>query len=390
MGTFAQPRRFSVSNRWAIGCAAASLLAFLGANGILFSNALHLPWADPARLILGGFLGPLAGSLSAVVLLHRAGRLPAGVALFTAVSAVPAWALAALAAASLSVRFDEADMNRGFSWFGSSMLLFMILGLIAGTVSLAVPFGTLLAGRRSLAVRALQAVLVAAPTALALGALMLMPPMAGTLGAVALLVLALQKGRPAPSEAAVPAHPRQVPAPNRITVAGAALALFLVGLACAVFAVTGSNWAPNVTDSTHAMNLGLAYGAFAGIPVLVLAGLVLGRRLGPTTPWVVLLGCAAMAVQGFAQLLGAGHPSQWPATVVAAALMGFAIALPLGRLVTSGGFGRIAVVVLMGLAASTVGLPLVTMSAFLAPLGSAALLIWSWKTGNTRQPRLGS
>ncbi|WP_419200927.1 hypothetical protein [Paenarthrobacter nitroguajacolicus] len=376
-----------------MGFAAASLAAFLGAMVVLFSNVRYLPWTGPTHLILAGFVGPLAASFSGVVLLRRAGRLPAGVALFTAIGAVPAWALAFSAAASWSVRFDEADKGQGFSWFGSAFLPFMILGWVAGTVCIAVPLGSLLASRRSLAVRVLQAVLLAAPTALALGALMLMPPMAGTLGAVALFVLALQKERPVPSRAAevTPVVPCQASAPNRSTVAGTALTLLLAGLACAVFAVTGSSWAPMVTNSTHAMNLGLAYGAFISIPLLVLAGLVLAQRLGPVMPWSVALGCAAMAAQGFAQLLGAGHPSQWPSTVVAATLIGFAIALPLGRLVVAGRFARIAVVALMGLAAATVGLPIVMMAAFLAPLGSAALLIWSWRAGRTRwlcQPNL--
>jgi hypothetical protein len=46
------------------------------------------------------------------------------------------------------------------------------------------------------------------------------------------------------------------------------------------------------------------------------------------------------------------------------------------------------VVALIGLAASVVGLPLVMMSAFLAPVGSAALLVWAYWPGQARQPRL--
>ncbi|ABM08417.1 putative integral membrane protein [Paenarthrobacter aurescens TC1] len=392
VGSIAQARRFSATRGWAVGCAAASLLAFLGGMVLFFSNTFHLPWTGSAHLVLTGFVGPLTASLAAVVLLRLNGRLPAGVARFTAVGAVPAWALAVTAAASWSVGFDEADMNQGFSWFGSSTLLFMILGWIAGTACLAVPLDALLASRRSLPIRVTLAVLLAAPMALALGALMLMPPMMGTLGAVVLLIVALRQGRSAAAVAAAPTHVirRQVVAPSPRAVGGVALALLVVGLACAVFAVTGSTWAPMVTDSTHAMNLGLAYGAFASIPLLIPAGRVLAPRLGSTTPWAVLLGCASMAVQGFAQFLGAGHASQWNAILVAATLMGFAIALPLGRQVVAGRFGRIAVVALMGLAASVVGLQLVAMSAFLAPVGSAVLLIWSRKAGSVRQPRLNS
>ncbi len=357
-----------------------------------FSNTFHLPWTGPARFILTGFLGPLAASLSAVVLLRLAKRVPAGHALFVAVTAVPAWALAATAAASWSVRFDEADMNQGFSWFGSSMLLFMIPGWMAGTACLAVPLYSLLASRRSLPIRVTQAVLLALPMSLMLGALMVMPPMAGTLGAMVLLIVALRQGMPAarPSVGSSRVVPRQVVAPNLRIVGGAALALLVVGLACAVFAVTGSTWAPMVADSTHAMNLGLAYGAFASIPLLLLAGRALAARFGPITRWSVLLGCAAMAVQGTAQLLGAGHTLQWNGILVAATLMGFAIALPLSRWVAGGGFTRIAVVALMGLAASVLGLPLVMMSTFLAPIGSAVLLVWAWRAGNAGQARLSS
>ncbi|MCM0615300.1 hypothetical protein MOD31_04645 [Paenarthrobacter sp. TYUT067] len=375
-----------------MGLAATSLLAFLGGMALFFSNTFHLPWTGPARYILTGFVGPIAASFSAVVLLRLAGRLPAGGARFVALAAVPAWALAATAAASWAVGFDEADANQGYSWFGSSTLLFMIPGWIAGTACLAVALYSLMVSRRSHPVRRLQAVVLAAPLALILGAIMFMPPMMGTLGAMVLLVVALRQGMPAASRDVVPPRvvPRKVVAPGRRVVGGAALGLLVVGLACAVFAVTGSTWAPIATDSTHAMNLGLAYGAFASIPLLVLAGRVLAPRLGPTTPWSVLLGCASMVVQGCAQLLGAGHTLQWNGILIAATLMGFAIALPLGGLVAGGRLTRITVVAMMGLAASVVGLPLVMMSAFLAPIGSAVLLVRALMAGSVRQPRLSS
>ncbi|WP_243753244.1 hypothetical protein [Paenarthrobacter sp. MSM-2-10-13] len=375
-----------------MGLAATSLLAFLGGMALFFSNTFHLPWTGPARFILTGLVGPLTASLSAVVLLRLASRVPAAGARFVALAAVPAWALAATAAASWAVRFDEADANQGYSWFGSSTLLFMISGWITGTACVAVALYSLLASRRSHPVRLLQAVVLAAPLALILGAIMLMPPMVGTLGAMVLLVVALRQDMPAASRDVVPPRvvPREVVAPSRRVVGGSALGLLVVGLACAVFAVTGSTWAPIATDSTHAMNLGLAYGAFASIPLLVLAGRVLAPRLGPTTPWSVLLGCASMVVQGCAQLLGAGHTLQWNGILIAATLMGFAIALPLGGLVAGGRLTRITVVAMMGLAASVVGLPLVMMSAFLAPIGSAVLLVWALLAGSVRQPRLNS
>lgn len=382
MSSFAQARPFSATPGWAVGYAAVSLVAFIGATALLFSNAYYLHWAEPAHLILTGFVGPLAATISGVVLLRRVGRLSARAAVFTMAGAVLAWALAATTAASWSVRFDEADAGQDFGWFGSSMLVFMILGWISGTACVAVAIDSLRANRRTIPVRVIQSVLLAAPIALILGAVMLMPPMVGMLGAVVLLIVALRQGRPVPSpvRAAVSnSHPAQQ---NNRTVAVAAFALLIVGLGCAAFALTGSLWTSAVSDATHAMNLGLGFGAFAGIPLLMIVGHVLAQRLGATAPWVVLLGCASLAAEGAAQLLGAGHPWQWPAVVAAATLMGFAIALPFGRLVAGSRYARIGVIILMGLAASTLGLPLVTMSAFLAPIGSGVLLIWAWRAAS--------
>ena len=55
-----------------------------------------------------------------------------------------------------------------------------------------------------------------------------------------------------------------------------------------------------------------------------------------------------------------------------------------------GRLSRVTVVAMMGLAASAVGLPLVMMSAFLAPIGSAVLLVRALMAGSVRQPRLSS
>ncbi|MET3923329.1 hypothetical protein ABIB26_004290 [Arthrobacter sp. UYEF20] len=83
-----------------------------------------------------------------------------------------------------------------------------------------------------------------------------------------------------------------------------------------------------VTDSTHAMNLGLAAGALAAIPAAIAAGMVLTPRFGSVMHWSALLCCASLVVEAAAQLLGAGHPTQWPLILAAASLMGFAVALP--------------------------------------------------------------
>lgn len=79
MGSFVKASRFTPSKTWAVGFAATSLLAFLGALGLFLTDVYHLPWTGPTRFTLMGFIGPLAASLSVVVLLRVGGRLPAGV-----------------------------------------------------------------------------------------------------------------------------------------------------------------------------------------------------------------------------------------------------------------------------------------------------------------------
>lgn len=372
------------THRWAAGFAVTALLAFIGATGLLLSNAIMLPGAGFVRLVLAVFIGPLASALSAVVLLHQAGRLSAPAALSTAASAVPACGLAALSAASWSVGFDEADAGLARSWFGSSTLLFFILGWVAGTASLVAPVTSVL-GKRGSPPRLLQSTFLAAPLALVLGALMLMAPMVGTLGAVVLLVVTLRHGsaqHPAARRETVPVAARtRTPTPawtrRRDAAAGAAALLTLiVGLGCAVFALTGSNWA-TALDSTRAMNLGLAAGALAAIPATVAAGMMLTPRFGSVMRWSALTCCASLIVEAAAQLLGAGHPTQWPLILVAATLMGFAVALPFGRLIPGGRSLRIGVTAMLGFAGSIIGLNLVAMAAFIAPIAAAALVVWS-------------
>ena len=378
-----------MSDRWTTGFAAAALIAFTASTGLLWTNATMLPGAGVVRLLLGVVIGPVALALSAVVLLHRAGRLSAPAAVSTAAGAFLACGLGALTAASWSVGFDEADAGLGRSWFGSSTVLFLIPAWIAGTICLMAPVGSVLGKRRPATIRLVQSSALAAPLALILGALMLLAPLAGPLASVVLFVMALRSG-----SAKNPAAPRgtvrtavrsTAPGPaaawtrrTDAAVCAAALVTLVAGLGCAVFALTGSSWAPTVIDSTGAMNLGLAFGALAAIPVTLAAGIALTPRLGSIVRWSVFLCCASLVLESAAQFLGAGHPTQWPLILAAATLMGFALALPFGRLIPGGPSLRIVVAALLGLAGSVIGLQLVTMAAFIASPAAAALFVWSW------------
>lgn len=375
------------ARRWAAGLAASALLGFVGADALLLSNAIMLPGAGYARTVLAVFIGPLALSLSAVILLRGAGRLSAPAALCTAASAVPAFGFAALAAASFSVGFEEADAGLGRSWLGASSLLFFLIAWTAGTISLVAPVESVMRQRRTLAMRLVLSTALAALLALVLGALMLTAPLIGTMGAAVLLVLALRPSGevyPPIRRATLQAVRSSVPKPaagwtrRRAAVAGAAaLVTVIVGLGCVVFALTGSNWAPAVNDPTRAMNIGLAAGALAAVPAALAAGMVLAPRFGSVMRGSALLCCAALIVVSAAQFLGAAHPAQWPLILAAATLAGFAVALPFGRLIPGGRGLRLGLTAVFGFAGSTLGLGLVTMAAFIAPPAAAALFIWS-------------
>ncbi|MDI3213468.1 hypothetical protein QK291_15660 [Arthrobacter sp. AL12] len=370
------------------------MIGYIGAAALLLGNATSLlPGAGFSRLVLAVFIGPLALALSAVVLLHRAGRLSAPAAMSSAAGAIPACGFAALTAASWWVGFEEADAGLGRSWFGSSTLLFLLLAWIAGTICLVAPVESVLGNRRSAPIRLVQSTVLAAPLALILGALTLMAPLFGALGAVVLLVIALRL-----SSANYPSAPRDTvrvavrssPPLAAATVArqgpaaarAAALVTITAGLGCALFALTGSTWAPMVRDATHAMNLGLAVGALAAIPATIAAGTVLIPRFGGVIRWSALLCSASLIVVAAAQFVGAGHPLQWPLVLAAATLMGFAVALPFGRLIPGGRALRMGVTGMLGFAGSIVGLSLVTMAAFIAPLAATALFAWSLRLRN--------
>lgn len=378
------------TNRWAIVAASLSLAAFFLATATLLSNALLFPGAGALRTVLAVFVGPLALAIAVIVLLYRRDQLSAPASLYMAVGAVPAWALAALAAASLTIAFDEGDAGTGRTWFGSATLLFILMAWLVGAASLFVPVASMVNKKLPAPIRWLLVVVLAAVLALAYGVFAVMGQMMGSLAAAAVLVLAVLAGRPSRSmlrAASIQAVEPSVPAARPATltrgtwtkVGAAALFSFAVGIGCAAFALTGSMWAPGVTDSTHAMNLGLAPGALVAIPVAVAGAMILAPRFGKIMRWSALLLCMALAVEAAAQLAGAGHPLQWPLTVAAGVMLSLAFALPISRLVSTKPAVRIGVAVALGLAGSMPGLMVVSAAAFIAPVVAAVLAVWAWR-----------
>ncbi len=403
------------TNRWAVAASAVSLAAFAVATGILLSDALQLPGAGIVRTLLAVFVGPLALSLAAVIMLHWRGVVAAEPSLWMAAFAAPAWALAAVAAASWSMAFGEADAGTGRTWFGTNTALFILLAWLLGAVGLVVPL--LLLPRKGLPapVRWLLACVIALVFTMLLGMLAVAGQMLGAVAAAVVLVLALLAGKaagmkPRPADAPVLATSQPLPVspskaafrapipPVRPTTgrvaacAAAALFSLVAGLGCAAFSLTGSIWAPGVEDSTHAMNLGLAAGAVAGIPAAAAAGAVLVPRFGAVMRISALLLCLGLAVVAAAQFAGAGHELQWPLMLLAALMAGFAFALPISRIVTDKLPACMSLSAALGLAAAVPALMAAAAAAFIMPVVATvlAVLLLPRLTGRGPQPSIGT
>lgn len=215
----------------------------------------------------------------------------------------------------------------------------------------------------------------------------------GVVIAAIVLVVALRASAAKSGGNALSSSPRSTSAaggPRQYASVGAAALVSLVaGIGCVVFSLTGSSWAAGVRDSTHAMNLGLAAGALAAIPAAVAGGTILSARFGRVAHGSAFLCCAGLVVVAAAHFHGSGHPRQWPLILVAAVLVGFAIALPFRRLVPVGRVALVALTILFGLAASVGGLFVVTAAGFLAPVGAAVLLAWALlRLSKDRRPAL--
>ncbi|WP_104109227.1 hypothetical protein [Arthrobacter sp. N199823] len=378
------------TNRWAVIAATFSLVVFIAATAILLSDAMMFPGAGALRIALAVFMGPLALAVAGVILLHRRGQLSAPASLCAVAGAGPAFAMTALAAASWSLGFDEADAGGTRTWFGSATFLFILMGWFFGTVSLLAPVASVVKRRLPSLIRLLLIGTLAALLAIVTGIMVVTGQILGGLGAAVVLLMALLAGRPAPpserpeveqviKQAVRPDSPAVLTRSSYTKICRAALLALVVGIGCAAFALTGSLWVPGVRDSSHAMNLGLAAGALAAMLVVIALAMVLRPRFGTIMRWSALLLCAGLAMESAAQIAGAGHSLQWPLTLLAAVLAGFAVAVPIARFVSAKPPVRIAVAMALGLAAAMPGIMIVTAAAFIAPVAAVALAVWSWR-----------
>ena len=391
---------------WASVCAAVALAAFLASTVLVMSGALFWPGAEVFQLIASVFLGPLALTFAVLVLWFRSGGISAPAALVTAVLTIPALALAALALASWSAGFAVADAGGVFTWFEASSVPLGGAAWIAGTAALIPPVSCLLRLRSDYA-RTAKIVLLAAVAALALGLLYVTVLPAGPLAAAAVLFLALRTGQDKEgqdkggqareshgpdahrTEGAVQgsrsqdrlqpvmARPEPVPLSStvRTLVAVTAAVTLLVGMASAWFALFGSRTSL-AANSTEAMNLGLGAGALNAIAIVLALGMILAPRFGRILTGSAVLASAGLATESAAQLAGAGHPVQWPLTVIAGLLLGVALVFPFARLIPGSTAVRACATAAAALAAAFVGLNLVAAAGFVAPIVAGALLVW--------------
>lgn len=380
---------------WAAVCSAAALTAFLVSSALLMTNALYWPGAESVRVAASMFIGPLGLSLAVVVLWHQSGRMSAPAAAFTALAGIPAWALAAVTAGSWSAGFEAADAGTDPGWFGASTLLFFAAAWTAGTAALVPAVDDLWQLQRFRLLRGALRVLLAASAAFVLGLVFLVAFPLAPLAAAVLLFVSLRAakenqpaadhrkpGAPFPDGASSAFQqerliqfesPPRHPSPAVAVIAAATLVL---GLMCAGFALTGSDWSNLAEDSTAAMNLGLAAGALNAVPLTVAAGIVLRPRLGRVIRWTVLLMSGGLLAEAAAQFAGVGHPWQWPLTLTGGILLGFGFAVPLARLAPGSPLLRFSVTAGAGLALAFVGVIVVAGAGFIAPAASAALLVW--------------
>lgn len=311
------------------------------------------------------FLGALLVCLSAGALMLRGGGLRPETALAATFGAVIAWTLGALAAASWSVGFNEADAGAARSWFGDATGLFLLGAVVTGATALtAVVAGVLRIGPR----RILLASAIAVPGAVGLGVWAAIP--AGmVVGAVAVLATVALQLRASPTSVE---RVRPVPVPlttvQRYRLAAVTLVAAVLGVGSVVFALTGSVLVPSVGDSTEAMRVGIFAGTLVAIITVMVAASVLVSRMGraPLAPSVALTASLLAIAASYA--LPMDHPLSWPLILLAAVFFGLVGGLILAPILSSTGWFRALLLAAISLAlAASLGI-MVIYAAFVAPV----------------------
>ena len=309
----------------AVACGLAGMpLLFVGGGSI---------W-----LIAGFGVAPLLMLSSIAATLRTRGLLSSVEALAALSLALPATALATLAALSWSVGFDEADAGITRGWFAQAFIWFAAVAWVAATAWGAVAVGGML---RALAISRVWArVGGAALTGVAYPflAITLMNPASGTLLALASLGAAILLTRPVPvaGDAARPtALAPRTPRPARLSVLICALVSTVAGGGSVVFALTGSGWTGGAMDSTEAMRAGIVAGFVSALPYCASIGLMRAQNHRAIDAWgPPSLIALALLIAATENVIGNGDGNRivW-ALLIAALPLGGAVAwtLAVGR-----------------------------------------------------------
>lgn len=363
--------------RAAIWFSALGMVAALAGMVLLFTGT-------PGRAIvaiLGAASTPLI-TLAVCAILRQAHLLSQVSAVAVGIVGSLAWLLSFCAALSWSIGFDQADAGIPLSPFAAAFVwLFLAAWLVGGAAVF-----LLVAGLGGNLPRWVQA------TVGILGALVLPPtlgvsasnPLMPAVIALFVLVIAAFRSVPATLRPLEPLERGAASVPLRRAVAVCAALTTLGTLAAIAFALAGHNWVSGI-DGTRAMQLGIAAGLVALIPLVLALGAAEGIRIRQRR-WMIwgatLLFAASMlttAVRSFAGLGNDGSPNGIPS-----AICGVAMALLVFALLRFGPPLRTTIAVASGALATAIGWLVLLLLPWLGPIAGIAFAIWGLR--RTRAP----
>ncbi|MCC2322157.1 hypothetical protein [Cellulomonas xiejunii] len=408
-GSTTSGRRLRRPSASAAGTAALLALAgvVLGLAGVvgLLTLAGRGGVAAVATTVLLLGLAPALASLSLVVLARDVGLVAARGALQAAVASTAAWTLAALAALSWAVAFDQTDAGAASTPFAEAFLPLLGAAVATGAVALLPLMSDVLRSVRPAVARRAAVAALAVGGAVVAGAAALAP---GSVLACA-TVLLLACGRTwlrerqlaalvdsvhlsVPSAPTLPvgvaSRPDPTVVPHRRLVVVLAAVSGALTLPAALYALAAPDpadpaWLPAALAGLPAMNAGLAVGALTALPLVVAAGLAATRWWGRRALVMTVMVALALVVRGVAAAMGPEGEAPSALLFSAALLAGVAGAVPLVGRLPGPAVARWALVVVVGAAVGwLVALPMLAVLPLAAPLVAVVLIVLV-----TRRPR---
>ena len=322
---------------------------------------------------LGQFAAPALLSFAVLCLLRDSGVILPGRAMTALACAAPAWALAAAAAVSWSVGFDEADAQGVTSPLTAAFVPLLGVAWVLGSATVFVLTDTML---RKLPPGARWATacssVVLTPPLLGVATI---SPIATAIACLAVLFLCGIKLRPERTAGRITARPVTHTVRRRVAVFS--IATLVISIFCVAFALTGATWTP-VIDSTRAMQLGLSSGLLCAVFLLFCAEWIFRDRRPPSaagrgSPITLLalgLGLTALdTVTGFTP----SGTLPWPGI----SLICTGVAIIVFHTLRMAGVVRVVLAAVAGLAL-LVPMWIVTVTlAFWLPIAALSMMIWS-------------